>query len=58
MSIVPVVEKPPAYVSTRTRDTFEERQDVETIMRRNGCMRVIHKPDPSTGVLRSYGYPQ
>lgn len=58
MSIIPAVEKPPAYVSTRVQDTPEERQDVETIMKRNGCPRVIHEPDPHTGVLRSYGYPQ
>lgn len=56
MSIVPAIKAPPAYVSTRSQDTPQERQDVETIMRRNGCQRVEHEPDPNTGVLRSYGY--
>jgi hypothetical protein len=58
MSIVPAVEKPPAYVSTRNQDTPEEREDVEAIMKRNGCPRVRHEVDEHTGVLRSYGYPQ
>lgn len=58
MSIIPAVEKPPAYVCTRSKDTPEERQDVETIMQRAGCRRVKHEVDLQTGVLRSFGYPQ
>lgn len=58
MSIIPAVEKPPAYVSTRSKDTPEERQDVETLMQRAGCRRVRHEVDEKTGVLRSFGYPQ
>lgn len=58
MSIIPAVERPPAYVCTRSKDTPEERQDVETIMQRAGCRRVLHEVDPQTGVLRSFGYPQ
>lgn len=58
MSIVPVVTQPPAYYTSRAKDTPEERQEVEATMKRAGCNRVEHKPDPQTGVLRSYGYPQ
>lgn len=58
MSIIPAVKKPPAYVCTRSKDTPEERQDVETLMQRAGCRRVEHEVDEQTGVLRSYGYPQ
>lgn len=58
MTIVPAVERPPAYFTSRAKDTPAERQEVETIMKRAGCNRVKHEVDPQTGVLRSYGYPQ
>lgn len=53
----PLVIPSAAYSATRAKDTPEEREDVEGVMRRAGCRSFAHLVDPETGVMRSYGYP-
>lgn len=55
--LTPIVIPTAAYTATRAKNTPEEREDVEGIMRRAGCRSFAHLVDEHTGVLRTYGYP-
>lgn len=55
MSIGPLPPPPGEYVTTRSRDTEEEREDARQQLLRNGCrrFRVENLPD---GRIMVHGY--
>lgn len=57
MAIAPTLQAPPIgeYVTTRIRDTEEERADAEQHLRANGCLRFRHETLVD-GRLQSHGY--
>lgn len=57
MAIPPRPQRPPDgdYITTRVKDTPEERADAEQALRANGCLRFWHETLPD-GRLQAHGY--
>lgn len=57
MALPPPGQRPPSgdYITTRARDTSEERADAEQSLRANGCQRFHHET-LSDGRLQTHGY--